>query len=517
MKNRLSTMMCDMINFSVCIGLAFGLTACGTKKQNPTAALQSAQIQSIEERNFSTSTESPVENKATVIPSTNSEKTPENGNANSDNGNITITFATYETMESFYIPMMEEFHRENPLITVNFVSFPELTQADYTDRLNVARIFASSADTIDFDAIFDNAQYPTESSFVQDLRPLIDQDELFKAEDFWPGALTGCQDTQGRILGIPIRLNPRGIFYDEQAFRDAGLALPEPGWTWDDFRNDTARLAEQNQGAVRYGFAEHGNPILTQMLEQHLAKTGGDIPVQNIANDVQWYLDLARQKALYPIQVTGNGDAANQAEGRWHELFQGKNRQPAMWNGFLESYDPAIIPGNVSPENDPYTHLAIDRFGFAPFPVNADGSSTKNSPIIAECVSISAGSTHIQAAWAWLKFLSEHPPAGERVKLFEQLEVPARQSVTDESGFWNTLPAKNRTSVRYILENGWYYGGLYNTTIEAISAALVKTVTGNADFVSALTDEKAKLEKTPQAAPDSRPIVINTPKSLAEK
>ena len=133
---------------------------------------------------------------------------------------------------------------------------------------------------------------------------------------------------------------------------------------------------------------------------------------------MQWYLDLARQKALYPIQVAGNGEAANQAEGRWHEMFHGKNRQPAMWNGFLGSYDPALIPGSDSPENDPYTHLAIDRFGFAPFPVNSDGSNTKKLTDNSRMCVHQRRFFSCPGGLAWVKFLSQHPPAGERLNYF---------------------------------------------------------------------------------------------------
>ena len=44
-------------------------------------------------------------------------------------------------------------------------------------------------------------------------------------------------------------------------------------------------------------------------------------------------------------------------------------------------------------------------------------------------------------------------------------------------------PQKNKTSVRYVLEHGWYFSGLYNSSVDAISAALVKSAAGNVDFV----------------------------------
>ena len=112
-------------------------------------------------------------------------------------------------------------------------------------------------------------------------------------------------------------------------------------------------------------------------------------------------------------------------------------------------------------------------------------------------MAISANSAHVQAAYSWIKFLTQHPPAGDRSFLSEQVTVPARQSVTDNMGFWDVLPSKINTSVRYILEHGWYSTESFYSQIQVISAALEKSATENVDFVSALLETKTRLTETP--------------------
>jgi ABC-type glycerol-3-phosphate transport system substrate-binding protein len=507
MKNNISSMIHGIIYIFMSIGLACGQTACSAEKQNPPATQISTQNETKVERVNTPIPAHSAEKTAAPSPTSGSEKETENGAAES--GNIVITFAEWELFKPFYEPLMEEFHRENPSITVHFVNSPEFQNADNIDELKIIRAFASSADTIVIGGRL--GRLDNENTYFHDLQPQIDKDGELNPEDFWPGALTGCQDSQGHTLGLPYHLYLRGVFFDEQAFQDAGLPFPKPGWTWDDFRKDTAALAQQKQGAIRYGFADTNETILSPLLEQRLAKTNGDIPIQTIADDLQWYLDLASQKSLYPIQDAVGNEAEHQAHERWHTMFRGNNKRPAMWDEGVQSPDPALKtdPSEVLTEDeDPSTHLAINRFGLAPFPAATDGSHINNTPIYVNCVAISAGSAHIQAAYAWAKFLTQHPPAGDRTFPSEQVTVPARQSVTDKIGFWDVLPSKIKTSVRYILEHGWY-SGLYPSSVETISSALRKSAAGNTDFVAALTTAKAELAKTPQATPDTRPIIIN--------
>ncbi|HSI82879.1 MAG: extracellular solute-binding protein [Candidatus Methylacidiphilales bacterium] len=46
----------------------------------------------------------------------------------------------------------------------------------------------------------------------------------------------------GRIVGIPYSFSPRVVLYNPKQFRSAGCAMPQSGWTWEEFLECIARL-----------------------------------------------------------------------------------------------------------------------------------------------------------------------------------------------------------------------------------------------------------------------------------
>ncbi len=305
--------------------------------------------------------------------------------------------------------------------------------------------------------------------------------------------------------------NMSGIFLDDQAFQTAGVPAPQPGWTWDNFRQAAAYLALHDAGEVRYGFADPTyTSVVAPLVENQFLKTDGGIDPQSLANELQWYVDLAKQGALYPVQGAGGGDSSQQAEERWKALFQG-NRSPAMWLGRLQ--DPVPGLAGVSEDTDPARLLAINRFGFAPFPVAFDDSNSKTTPLAAQCIAMSAGTKSPQAAWQWIKFLSNQRLQHDTAQMAEQLSIPARSSVADSSGFWAQIPGGLRPAVQFGLAHG-KYPREYSTATAAVYAALEQAAVEGKDLTQALTEAQTKLNAAPPSmADDSSPVVIATPEN----
>jgi ABC-type glycerol-3-phosphate transport system substrate-binding protein len=180
-----------------------------------------------------------------------------------------------------------------------------------------------------------------------------------------------------------------------------------------------------------------------------------------------------------------------------------------MWFGRLQ--DP--IPGlaGISEDTDPSRLLAFTRFGFAPLPVASGGSSTKTTPLSAQCVAMSAGTQSPQAAWKWAKFLTGQRLLHDSSQVAEKVIIPARPSVAEASGFWASLPAGLEPAVRYGLAQGWY-PGLYATSEAGAYSALEQAAVGGKDLLQALTEAKTRLAaERSRAAPDANPVVIAAP------
>lgn len=234
----------------------------------------------------------------------------------------------------------------------------------------------------------------------------------------------------------------------------------------------------------------------------YLDRTGGEVDAQALQSELQWYLGLVEEQAINPLRELEEQD---QEQQMWRELFH-EDHRPAMWPGYLAEYVPGATV-TMDSEN-PFAGMAIDEYGFAPFPVDADESDGGTSLASLTCGAISAGSQNPRAAWAWLSFLSQHWLLRDR-SVWETTQAPSRPSVADRVGFWNNLPENVVPGVRFALNHAWF-GSLYPGTFEAIDAALTEAVRGG-DFAVAYENLPAESPSIPEPTADNAEIVVATP------
>jgi len=417
---------------------------------------------------------------------------------------VTITFAGWEYDRTLYEPLMEEFHKENPLITVQFAALPENTDINQDYDL----MLASGGDT----SIIYSAAY-VKSLYFRELQPLIEADPTFDAEDFWPGALDGCLDLEGRQIGVPLFLNLQGVYFDPAAFQSGGVPLPKPGWTWDDFRSAATALTKTEGDVTRYGFAENYSTLVSPLVEAALDKTGGELDVAALQPTVQWYLDLARAGTIFvQPQYSDEQDFDwNKLWQDWSDMFQSDQR-PAMWTGGLGDTLPGQIMAAPS-DADPLAGMAIKDFGFVPYPVSATARNDRTTPVWLQCASMSNGTQHPREAWAWLNFLSHHRILRSDAGAWDRLQLPARQSVADAVNYWDGLPADLKDTILFAVEHAWY-GGAFPQEASVMYEAVNRAATSSTDFAAFLEQKSTELAAsiTPSPTPNTTPIVVATPR-----
>jgi ABC-type glycerol-3-phosphate transport system substrate-binding protein len=395
------------------------------------------------------------------------------------NGETIITFAAAEDQRGFYEPLMEVFHEQKLDITVQFVALKELD--------NDLHALASAADTT---LLWGDIIASGGSGYFRDLNPLIEADPDFQEDDFWPGLLSACQDVEGRTVGIPLNVSLAGVFFDRAAFDQAGLPYPAPGWTWDDFQQAVAALAQQSKDGINYGFVDNATlrkSILAPLVTAYLDQNQGKIVDQTLVQELQWYFDLAGEGALYPLKEPANSLDVLQT------LF-GENR-PAMW----------ISPLNAAMPD--YSGNAIDKDGFAPFPVAGDGSLVNTTLVDVTCAGLSAGSAHPQEAWAWLDFLSRYRDT--QVGTNPLVDLPVRRSVAEETAYFQALPQEVEPSVRFILGHACY-GSRYPEAFKAVQKALRDAFTNRTSLIASLEMTPIGTE-TVTGQTEGNEIQVNTP------
>ena len=413
-----------------------------------------------------------------------------------EDGEVVITFSYDSSLRAVIKPLVEAFNEENPSITVQYVP---LSTEDYNTPKTVEDrllMLAESADTT-----LTNIRTAEMGGYFLDLQPLIDADSTFDQADFQPETLSAMEDTQGRVLGLPMTLFLRGIFYDKAAFDKANLAHPKPGWTWDDFRRMTATLTQNQAGKARFGYADRSSAsILQPLIDSALVSNDGTIDAETLASELDWYVQMAREEQLLGLKST---------DDYWNALFNYAGA-PAMWYGSLFEFSMGFVTGEPEAP-DLMTLFADSAYGFAPFPVDANGENVNTTPVSALCGVISAGSEHPAEAWQWLKFLSEHWLVSDTGYANNQLHIPARRSVVDAVGFWNNYPSEVQEAMQYGLEHAWF-SSLYSRAENTVLNAIEDTTEGRAtDLLSALEEAETEQASWPQEVTRPAAIVVATP------
>ena len=407
--------------------------------------------------------------------------------------NITIAFAAPPNYHSMIRALAEQFHEQNPSITVQLVTSFEGEGLATQEGINYYQSLASSADS----ALIVGRDVSMSAYFL-DLQPQIETDSAFAPDDFWPGALSACQDRNGRILGIPVTLYISGLFYDRTAFDTAGLSYPQPGWTWEEFQAAITTLSQSS----RYGFADRPFlSILEPQVNTLLEENDGQIDSQVFAGRIQWYIDYSRAGLIYPKQ---------QDEDGWVDLFK-NDSPPALWAGRLNE----LLPGSSEAIKieEIFSQFAISEFGFAPMPAEPNSNTTR---VVGQCAAISAGTQHPQATWEWIQYLTHHWLVVDHTQGSELLQIPARQSVADQDGFWEYLPDGVETTIRYGLAHA-YYPGLYPQAQVLVFEAIDTTLSNDIELTEVLDQAAATLANSPQASPQSADVTIATPEPTKQK
>jgi len=399
---------------------------------------------------------------------------------------VVITFAADEWNRQLYEPLMDEFHTLHPDITVQFVAISQESTSAQGEDTSYAQMLASMAD-----ASFISGYNPDDIVYFTNLTPLIDADSDFDPADFWPAGASACQDDNGNQFGILANINVRGVFYDRQAFDEAQLSYPAPGWTWEDFQAAVTALAEVDGNSARHGYAERIGAIISPQVEALIAENVGEFDADTMQTAVQWFLDGVKAGTIRMAL----DDTETQID--WTSLFQAQN-PPAIWAGYL---------GDMLPGSDAET-MTYKEYGFAPYPVSAGRGADQSSPVWAQCLVISSASQNRDAAWQWLEFLSRHWLVSDSGNLQYTAAAPGRVSVADQVGYWEKLPADSKSAVRYILEEAGYASTTQNQTETAVLQALRQAVDGTMDFSSALQDALSQISVTGEGA--ETPVAVAT-------
>lgn len=173
---------------------------------------------------------------------------------------ITLTFAVpdWELKQGSVSKVVAEFERQNPDIHIVLKSSSEilgLPPNSFSFKEDTWRRLAAAADVFRVPMSYGGLpRQAAREGAVRDLAPFIEVDSNFQAADFQPGALAAAS-WDGGVWALPTALDYEVILYDKAAFAAAGLADPQPDWTWAELAQAATALTIRDGAQVtRWGF-----------------------------------------------------------------------------------------------------------------------------------------------------------------------------------------------------------------------------------------------------------------------
>ena len=421
------------------------------------------------------------------------------GTAGNNSATTILRFAVSMQDQNRYDSLIDAFEAEHADVHISTVSIEETLGTgprsfDWPDDAYLR--LASAADVIATAA----TREAVEQGALLDLSNFFESDANLKPEAFYPGVLESVQ-WEGGTWSLPVEVTYPLIYFDESLFDAAGIAYPQPGWTWDDFLATAQALTIGSGDSVsQWGFVEPSfDPVTFVQAKAGPLFNADAYPPQarlddaSVVEAVRWYTDLFRTYEVSPYYATsGEGGPGGMFRNEGMRLVE--SGQAAMWFSAGGGMFQGVRRGMQGPQQ---TTAAV------PFPVsNPDDHTT---PAVVEGLSISAGTSKANLAWEWISYLAQQP-AGQRGP-FNALStgtVPALPAVAVAAGYWDNLDEGFAAALKYAIEHAYidnYNGPGYDAFRAAVVDVMDNGTAIETALASAQTEAEADIEAEVAAAP----------------
>ena len=221
------------------------------------------------------------------------------GSSSSGPTEIAVWHGYQDTEGEVFKGLIDQYNKDHPDVKVkelyssnDLVLQKVLTAVRGGSAPDVAYMFGSWSPNI--------AQIPQ----VVDMAPVV-KDADWKWDDFYP-AEREAATVGDKIVGVPALVDNLAIVYNKKLFADAGIAPPNPNWTWDDFRSAAAKLTDPSKGQYGWLIPADGSEDTVWHYIPMLWEAGGDILSPD--NEKAVFNSEAGVKALTVLQQMAVND-----------------------------------------------------------------------------------------------------------------------------------------------------------------------------------------------------------------
>lgn len=379
-------------------------------EEEPTAAVEDTTEDATESEDAESEDEEPAaeeEEEPTEEPAAEEEEPAEEPVAEEEGEAVELTVWIYESVagdDASIYDAVADFEAENPNISVELVPI-QYGSSSFRDRYITAAQANAGPDVLMSDII-----WSPEFAAIGAALPIDDYLPEGKLDEFYPGPVDTLR-YEGSVYGFPFYTNALAMFYNKDAFAEAGLPDPADGWTWDEF----AEAVEATTDDDTYGFGLLGGWGGTFEWFPFLWSNGGQVLTDDLGqaafNDeaglesVQFFMDIITSENV--------PEAAKAWQG-WDEIGA------AFSNELIAMYPVGDWGLNTVDEMDPDF-----EWGVAPLPVAEEPASVVGGANIM----INSNTEHPDASYALIEYLTG-PVSFEMMDYYNRLS--ARRGNMDE-------------------------------------------------------------------------------------
>jgi len=231
------------------------------------------------------------------------------------------------------------------------------------------------------------------NNWLTDLRPMLNDKSMTSPDldfaDFAKGGLFYAVEPDGRVMSLPLNLDPWVVYYNKELFDAKGIAYPK---TFAEMMDAAAKLNDPSKGVsgfVGRGLKNANVPVWTSFL---LGYGGGFIDAGGkLTTDTPAAFDAAKMYQTLMCKYGPQGVAGY----NWNEsqslFLQGK---AAMWLDGI---------GFAQPLEDPTKSRVVGKVGYGVMPA---GPKQQVSALFADGEGVSTYSKKKGPAWFYLQWAS---------------------------------------------------------------------------------------------------------------
>ncbi len=279
-----------------------------------------------------------------------------------------------------------EFERRFPDVEIQQERIPN--PQDYVRKLLLSFVAHSEPDVIRLDA--SSAAVFIDNGVLKDLTPFIEGERGINLNDYY----TNVVDIGRRgdaLYAIPVDFTPLVVYYNREMFDEAGVAYPEPGWTWEEFLEKARQLTKGEQyGYVFINWMPGWLPWVWNNGGDVIDSEGRAVGVADSAATIEavtWLRDLVTKEKVAPslsqiaaegADLFANGQAAMETSGHWRMVSFASAR-----------------------------NITLDDVGVAPLPVARRGADPV-TVIYESGWSIGKGCKNPEIAWEFIRYYTSY-------------------------------------------------------------------------------------------------------------